>query len=350
MKILYGVPSEGMGHATRSKVVIDYLLAEGHEVIVVTSDRAYTFLANHFGTRVLQIEGFHMAYKHAKVSTSQTALLTLKSMPSQLVKNLKVYFKTLQHHRFDAVISDFESFTNFYAKVHQVPLISIDNMQVINRAILDIDIPASEKSNFKLAKAIIKIKVPKAQQYLITSFFEPPIRKKRTMYVPPIIREQMIAATPSVNNHIVVYQTSTSQLDLVETLKQFPKETFYVFGFNQEKKSGNVQLKKFSETEFISLLASAKAVFANGGFSFISEAIYLHKPILTVPIANQFEQFVNASYVQQLGYGLHAHAFDKINIQLFLKQLPTFKNKMTQYNQQGNQQLFAQLKAVLQSI
>jgi hypothetical protein len=25
MKILYGVPGEGMGHATRSKVVIDYL-------------------------------------------------------------------------------------------------------------------------------------------------------------------------------------------------------------------------------------------------------------------------------------------------------------------------------------
>ena len=31
MKILYGVPSEGMGHATRSKVIITHLLKR-HEV------------------------------------------------------------------------------------------------------------------------------------------------------------------------------------------------------------------------------------------------------------------------------------------------------------------------------
>jgi len=32
MKILYGVVGEGMGHAIRSRVVLDHLLATGHEV------------------------------------------------------------------------------------------------------------------------------------------------------------------------------------------------------------------------------------------------------------------------------------------------------------------------------
>jgi UDP:flavonoid glycosyltransferase YjiC (YdhE family) len=41
MKILYGVPSEGMGHATRSKSVIQYLIAQQHEVCIVSSDRAF---------------------------------------------------------------------------------------------------------------------------------------------------------------------------------------------------------------------------------------------------------------------------------------------------------------------
>ncbi|MGH9333683.1 MAG: glycosyltransferase family protein, partial [Vicinamibacteria bacterium] len=34
MRILYGVVGEGMGHATRSAVVIEHLLSAGHEVKV----------------------------------------------------------------------------------------------------------------------------------------------------------------------------------------------------------------------------------------------------------------------------------------------------------------------------
>ena len=43
MKILYGVVGEGMGHATRSKVVLSALAAH-HELQVVVSGRAYDYL------------------------------------------------------------------------------------------------------------------------------------------------------------------------------------------------------------------------------------------------------------------------------------------------------------------
>ncbi len=44
MKILYGVNGEGMGHATRSQVVIESLL-ERHEVHVVASGAAFRYLS-----------------------------------------------------------------------------------------------------------------------------------------------------------------------------------------------------------------------------------------------------------------------------------------------------------------
>ena len=40
MKILYGVVGEGMGHAVRSRVVIERLLARGYEVEIMASGRA----------------------------------------------------------------------------------------------------------------------------------------------------------------------------------------------------------------------------------------------------------------------------------------------------------------------
>ena len=74
MNILYGVPGEGMGHATRSKVVIDYLL-QNHNVEVVSSSRAFQFLNKNFPNRVHKIEGMHFAFKGSEVSKTGTFLL-----------------------------------------------------------------------------------------------------------------------------------------------------------------------------------------------------------------------------------------------------------------------------------
>lgn len=346
MKILYGLPSEGMGHATRSKVIIQYLLQQ-HDVQIVTSDKAYTFLAVHFPNRVHQIDGFHLAYRQAEISVGKTLLWNLTNAPKSLINNTKQYFQSIKDFNPDLVISDFESFTYFYAKLHRKPLISIDNMQVIDRSKLQIDIPNEERLNYKLAKNIIKAKVVRANHYLITTFFHPPIQKKYTTYIPPIIRDEIVGAIISIQNHIVIYQSSTPQKILLPILHHFSKEEFIVYGFNQTKQIKNVTLKAFSEQEFSNDFTSAKAVMANGGFSFLSEAVYLHKPIFTVPIPNQFEQFVNSSYVQKLGYGMQATSFNVESINIFFNDLASFQIKLNTYQQEGNQIAFIKLNEIL---
>jgi uncharacterized protein (TIGR00661 family) len=350
MKILYGVPGEGMGHATRSKVIIQYLLEQNHDVRVVSSDRAFTFLNTAFPGRVTEIKGFHFAYKNAKISKSGTFMLNLKSAGKNLVYN---YIKKLEiEHTFEAdlVISDFESFAYFYAKMNQLPIISIDNMQVMNRCKLDIAISKEEESNFTLAKQIVKAKLPGCNQYLISSFFEAEIVKKNTQLVPPIIREAILQAKTSEGNHILMYQTSSSLENVQETLAQLPHENFMVYGMNQNYTEGNVQFKPFSETEFISDFASAKAVIANGGFSFLSEAVYLHKPIYSFPIDGQFEQYMNAAYIEKLGYGRHFKSLGSDQLKAFLYDLPHFKKQLAQYEQKGNEKLFETLILQLVSL
>lgn len=50
------------------------------------------------------------------------------------------------------------------------------------------------------------------------------------------------------------------------------------------KNDGNLQFKNFNEDEFYRDLASCRAVITNGGFSLMTEALYLQKPILSVPV------------------------------------------------------------------
>ncbi|OYU97271.1 MAG: UDP-glucuronosyltransferase [Bacteroidetes bacterium B1(2017)] len=350
MQILYGVPGEGMGHATRSKVVIEQLLASGHDVHVVSSARAFTFLHTSFPGRVTEIKGLHFAYKNAEVSKSGTFMLNLKAAGKNLVYNIGK--QLLLDRKFDPklVISDFESFSYFFAKLHNLPLISIDNMQVMNRCELDIEIEKEEKGNYRLAKQIVKAKVPGCEQYLISSFFEAAIVKKNTALVPPIIRKAIEASKPSIKNHILMYQTSSSLKTVQATLEKLPQENFIVYGMNQDRQEGNVWYKPFSETGFIEDFSSAKAVIANGGFSFISEAVYLKKPVYSFPIANQFEQYMNAAYIEKLGYGRHFKELGSDQLKAFLFDLDLFNKNLSTYKQDGNTLLFEELDTCINEL
>ena len=342
MNILYGVPGEGMGHATRSKVVIDYLL-QNHNVQVVSSSRAFQFLSKNFPNRVHEIEGMHFAFKGSEVSKRGTFLLNIKNAPKLLFQNFSEYLHLKKDFKVDLVISDFETFTTLFAKRHNLPLISIDNMQVIDRCNLDIKIPSNEKKNHTISRSIIKIKVPRADHYFITSFFDAIIQKENTTLVPPIVRKSIIDAKIHNGEHILMYQTSSKQNDVATILHQIPEQKFYVYGFNKDAIDKNVIFKSFSEDGFVADLATAKAVIANGGFSFISEAVYLKKPVFSFPLKNQFEQFVNAAYIDKMGFGRHFEDFTSDNLKAFLFDLDKFSENLKSYNQTGNKVLFGLL-------
>ena len=346
MNILYGVPGEGMGHATRSKVIIDHLLKD-HNVQVVSSSRAFQFLNKSFPGKVHEIKGFHFAYKNAQVSKTGTFMLNLKNAPKNLLHNFTEYLHINNSFKPDLVISDFESFSYVFAKQHRLPLISIDNMQVIDRCVLDITIPPEEKKNFTLAKTIVKAKVPGCRHYFISSFFDAGLRKENTTLVPPIVRDAIINARPVRGDHILMYQTSSTLAIVKEILHRLPDITFYVYGFNKDERDKNVVFKSFSEDGFVKDLAGARAVIANGGFSFISEAVYLKKPVYSFPLQNQFEQFVNAAYIDKCGYGRYFQELSSDNLKAFLYDLDVFTKNLAAYSQDGNEVLFKALRAGL---
>ncbi|WP_201979480.1 glycosyltransferase family protein [Hymenobacter rubidus] len=350
MNILYGVPGEGLGHATRSKVVIGHLLAQGHQVCVVSSSRAYKMLAAAFPGRVHEIRGFHLAYKGLAVSKARTVALTLRTASEDLRINFAKYRELLGDFEPEVVISDFESFSYLFAKMHRLPIVSIDNMQIISRAKLNMAVPKAERGNYNLAKSIVRAKLPHSRHYFVTTFFDLPLAKERTTLVPPIIRPEILAAVSTKGSHILVYQSATTQQNLVPLLQQLPDQEFRVYGFNKEEDHGNVQLRAFSEAGFIADLAGSRAIVTNGGFSLISEAVFLHKPICAIPIPAQFEQWLNAAEVEKMGYGRHFETITADNLRAFIYGLASFENALTSYRQSGNEVLFAQLDRVLKDI
>lgn len=342
MRILYGVVGEGMGHAMRSRVVLEHLLGQGHEVEIVASGRAVDFLKKRFPA-VNRIHGLHIIYDENMVRRGKTLWSNVLKGAAGLPTNIAAYFELIDDFAPQAVISDFESWTYFYAKAHRLPIISIDNMQIINRCAHPPEIMEGYRSDFEIAKAFVKGKLPFCDWYLITTFFRPEIRKKNTSLHPPILRPEILAATASEGDHLLVYQTAEGHETLVDTLARSGLEC-RIYGMRreltEEAVEGNLRYRPFSESGFIEDLASARGVIASGGFTLMGECVYLHKPMLAVPLGGQFEQVMNARYLERLGYGRFAPDLDDPQtIRDFLDAIPGCQEKLAAYHQDGNREL-----------
>jgi UDP:flavonoid glycosyltransferase YjiC (YdhE family) len=79
----------------------------------------------------------------------------------------------------------------------------------------------------------------------------------------------------------------------------------------------------------------------------MSEAVFLHKPMLSVPITGQFEQVLNALYLEKLNYGLHAKSLEGDVLGRFLECVPSCQKALAAYAQEGNALMLASLDAQL---
>jgi uncharacterized protein (TIGR00661 family) len=365
MKVLYGVVGEGMGHATRSRVILEHLLAKGHELHIVVSGRAHKFLTEKMGTRedvtIHEIEGLNLKFDGNDLDVGESILLNLEKAPLAFTKNIEVMRKVLAGFEPQVVISDFESTAYFYARINRVPVISIDNMQVINRCRHDRFVSDDESFAFRLAKLAVKAKLPGAYHYLVSSFFFPPVRKPRTTLVPPILRPEILTAKREPAAHVLVYQTQHGNTALLESLKAIGDVEFRVYGMvkagEAERSEGNVKLKAFSETGFVDDLRTARAVIAGGGYSLMGEAVHLRVPMLSMPIGGQYEQELNARYLQKLGYGMFldqpadgGRPLDREVVADFLEKTPAMARALESYVPRDNGMLCACIDELLRDV
>lgn len=355
MRILYGVVGEGMGHAIRSRVILDELV-KTHDVQVVVSGRAYDYLQKRAGEHlaVKKIWGLTIVAEDNEVSNFRTLLENAKgAITGGWPQNVKAYFEIAEKFQPDVVICDFESWSYLFAKNRGIPVISVDNIQMVNRCKHEAAITQGHEAEFQIAKSITKAKAPGCFHYLITTFFYPEVRKKRTSLLPSILRPEILASKSEEGEHLLVYQTSDSVKDLGGLLKATGR-VCKVYGYKRNLKEpevdGNVHFMPFSEEGFINDLRTCKGVVANGGFTLMSESVYLHKPFMSMPIGGQFEQILNARYLEKMNFGVHAPELDATSLGAFLEKVPDCARSLAAYQQDGNQAMFAAIDGLLKRI
>ena len=347
MRILYGVVGEGMGHAMRSRVVLDHLdpVARRAGGRVGARLRLPGRARQRAPGGAQKIWGYSIVYEDNEVASFRTLLANLKGAVKGWPENVRAYFELADRFQPDVVISDFESWSYLFAKNRDIPVVSVDNIQMLNRCTHAPEILAGHERELRLAKAVVKPKVAGAFHYLITTFFYPPVRKQRTTLHPPILRPEILAAArapargPRRRAPAGLPDLDVERRRCREILARAGREC-RIYGLRRDLREevveGNLRYRPFSEAGFIEDLRTARGVIAGGGFTLMGEAVYLHRPMLAVPVRKQFEQVLNARYLEAEGYGLHADEISDARLGEFLERLPEFQRRLDGYQQDGN--------------
>jgi len=338
--ILYGVNGEGAGHSTRSREVIAHLQGRGHSVHVASFDRGLANLGQEF--EVTEIHGWRLAYVNNRVRYKRTIARNLFGA-GKTAASVRMLKKLSDAWGIDVVITDFEPLSCHIGHRRRVPVISIDNQHCLTNA--EVAVPRDHRADAAATRMVVRMMVPRADAYLVTSFFPARVKRRNTYLFPPLLREAILGARPRAGGHALVYVTSPSEA-LGKLLSQV-RCPFIAYGFGREGQEGNVLYKKPSLDGFMRDLVDARAVVANAGFSLVTEALHLGKPYLAIPVEHQFEQAFNAYWLAKQGYGASWDELNRERVESFLYNLPHYEENLAKYPRQGNQALLAKLDALI---
>ena len=350
MRILYGAVGEGLGHATRSRVVAAHLLEQGHEVKMAASGRAYPYLQEHLPD-VEEIWGTSFVLEHGTVNAWKTLTTNVRGGVRGVPADWRRGAEVARSFAPDLVITDFDGFAYLFGKSHRKPVLSVDNIQMVDRCKHDGEILRGIHGDYREARTFVHAKLGRASHYVITTFFRPPLRKERTTLVPSLLRPEILAAEPERGDHLLVYgRISEASIAALEASGVRSHVYGARDGLTEAVQEGSLSYRPFANEAFIDDLRTARGVVGSAGYSLMSEAVYLRKPMLALPLAGQFEQEMNARYLERLGFGTAARALDEAALERFLVREDEHERALAAYEQDGNTEALGVIDGLVEEL
>lgn len=335
-RIIYGVQGNGRGHAIRALTIARRFPA--HEFLFLTHTDGIPVLNRQY--RTVKCPNPETPVRGHRVAGLDMAKSNLRFW-ARRNRILKSVVDLFEDFRPDVAVTDYEHFVPVAARKLGVPCLSIDHQHIVTS--WNHEVPVSQVPSYVGAFVAARAFFSSASEYLVVSFFQPP-RPRTDMpakHVPPLLRDLVLERDKTEGEHVLAYQSTSTFGKFLPFLRSTGRPVI-VYGLNSAGRDGNVIFREFSEEDFLTDLASCSYVICGGGHTLISEALHFGKPVISFPIGSIFEQFLNAHYLQKLGYGMCLMGFnpgEKV-IRSFEKSLDRFRENIRRENFCGNEEIF----------
>lgn len=283
MKILYGVQGTGNGHITRAMEIIPYLQQKGEVDILVSgiqSDIELPFDVKYRFNGLSFIFGKKGGVDYWKTFMKMNSMKLLKEIKKINVKD------------YDLVISDFEPVTCWACLKAKKVCVGLSNQVATMHPLAP-----KPKNMDVIGKLVLQNYAPTTYNYGF--HFK---RLDGTVFT-PIIRKEVRQLISTNKGHYTVYLPSYDDNQIIKRLQKLKSVNWQVFSKHNKKalQLDNITIVPIQADLFLESMASAKGVLCNAGFGTPSEALFLKKKLMVIPMKKQIEQFCNAEMLKEMG-------------------------------------------------
>lgn len=283
MKIFYAIQATGNGHISRAIQLHPYLQKFGEVDFFLSGNNAT--LPVDLPVK-FQSKGCSLLY--SKCGGLDYLAIAKNIKPLQMYKDARA----LPLKNYDVIINDFDSVTALACKLQKVNSVQFGHQA----SFISSQTPRPEKRSL-MGEMIFKHYAPATQH--IGLHFE----SYDSFIHPPIIKDEIVNAKPKDLNHITVYLPSFDKDCLEKAFAKLPHQEFHWFLSEVKEKYsiGNITYYPVNQKFFNESLITCHGIITGGGFETPSEALFLGKKVLSIPILNHYEQQCNAAALQKMG-------------------------------------------------
>lgn len=284
MKVLYAIQGTGNGHLGRAMEIaphlkeraeVDFLISGKTAELKFPFELKYNYHGIFFFFGKRGGVDYLSSFRHLK--------------PLRLWRDIRDF----PVKDYDLVITDFEPISAWAAKRAGVPVIALSHQASFYSD--KVPLPRFRNRFFEYG---MKHWVAPANDYVGLHY-----RPYDDQVLPPIIRKSLTTGRPTDEGHVTVYLPAYSDETLIHHFSKLDDVSFHIFTkkSDQERKVNNVLLRPVSKTDYTHSLLSCKGLITGGGFQSTSEALYLKKKLLVLPMWDQYEQKCNAAALRKMG-------------------------------------------------
>lgn len=320
MNILFVVHGNGNGHQTQAIALKEELESRGHRVTkcLLTSSgntRKGNLLEKEFED-FSKIAGFELKYLKGALDFPKTVLGNIFKFP-KILWALNQINNMVRFYDPDLVISFYDPIYQLTKKVYnlKVPYISVGHMYMFedqNFGFHEYD------SRFSFLKIYNRITCLDSEGVCSLSYL--PSSNPNLTTIGPILRNSILNSDCSDSDPHrfsgYFHHLCDAQM-FAKSMEKYSSFSGTIFS-NTKKKIhfSNTTILPIDKDRFVSEVSRSQIFVSSSGFESTSEALFLGKKILTIPIQNHIEQELNARCLDQKKLVYPLYSWDNIDDKL----------------------------------
>lgn len=350
-KIFYSCSGEGRGHASRARTIIEDL-KDKHDITVYAPEHAYDMLHPLYkksNVLIRKIPGLIFHYNEFKkldyLKTVVRSVEYLFNRPALV----DIISDDIERENPDLIVTDFEPALPKAAEKCGRNYVSIDHQHFLTSYDLSA-LPLHLQQMAAAMASTVNLFYMRQAETIVSAFYFPPVKKnlKRVHQVGVFLNSHIREITPHKGEHILVYMRRHLDDMLLRSLENSGHPVIiYTNEFSSNYK--NITFKKISPNGFIDDLASCQALVSTAGNQLVGEALYLGKPVFTMPEPGNFEQEINGHFLSCSGAGEnhYLHTINEDSMKVFMQKADMYAGAVDPNSLIGNYKTYSVLDKYL---